>query len=76
MTGWTVTGEHLEGNSHGLLEILYWHVSGRTEKTTKTLSHISHKRHDFLNKNIEHKICVFIFSTNFVGNNPHSTEII
>jgi hypothetical protein len=32
---------------------------------------LSHKRHDFLKKVIEHKMCVLIFSTTFVQNISH-----
>ena len=48
----------------------------KEKKTTKTLSHISHKRHNFWKKKkkvTEHKMCVFIFSTNFIWNISHST---
>jgi hypothetical protein len=35
-------------------------------------STLSHKRHDFGEKVIEHKMCVLIFSTTFVSNISHS----
>ena len=31
-------------------------------------STLSHKQHDYRKKNIEHKVCVLIFSTTFVRN--------
>ena len=37
-------------------------------------STLSHKRHDFRKKVIEHKMCVLILSTNFVWNISHSTK--
>jgi len=35
---------------------------------------VYHKRHNFGKKAIEHKICVLIFSTNFVWNISHSKK--
>jgi hypothetical protein len=37
-------------------------------------STLSHKRHDFRKKVIEHKMCVLIFCTTFVQNISHSTK--
>ena len=37
-------------------------------------STLSHKPHDFRQKVTEHKICIFIFSTTFVGNISHSKK--
>ena len=37
-------------------------------------STLSHKRHDFQEKPIEHKMCILIFSTNFIGNNSPFEE--
>ena len=37
-------------------------------------STLSHKRHDFRKNNIEHKMCVLIFYTNFVYNISHSKK--
>jgi len=37
-------------------------------------STLSHKRHDFGEKVIQHKICVWIFSTTFVWNISHSKK--
>ena len=37
-------------------------------------STLSHKRYDFRKKAIEHKMCVFIFSTTFVWNISHSKK--
>jgi len=36
-------------------------------------STLSHKKHD-LKKNIEHPMCVLIFSTNFISNISHSEK--
>jgi hypothetical protein len=33
-----------------------------------------HKRHDLREKVVEHKMCVLIFSTTFVGNISHSDK--
>ena len=37
-------------------------------------STLSHKRHDFRKKAIEHKVCVLIFCTKFVINISHSKK--
>ena len=37
-------------------------------------STLSHTRHDFRKKVIEHKMCVLIFSSTFVGNISHSKK--
>jgi len=37
-------------------------------------SHISHELHDFLEKVMEYKMCVLIFSTTFVQNISHSKK--
>jgi len=41
---------------------------------SKYLSTLFHIRHNFLNKNVEHKTCGLIFSANFVSNIPHSKK--
>ena len=77
MTGWRVTGERLEGKGHGVLKILSWHVPGRTDKTTKPLSHISYKRHNFWKKNLLDIKYTFLFSLQiFFRNISNSTERI
>jgi hypothetical protein len=37
-------------------------------------STLSHKRHDFREKVIEHKMCVLTFSVNFIRNVSHSKK--
>ena len=37
-------------------------------------SALSHKRHDFREKDSEHKMCVLIFSTTFIQNISHSKK--
>jgi len=37
-------------------------------------SKLSHKRHDFREKNVTYKMCALIFYTNFVRNISHSKK--
>jgi hypothetical protein len=47
-------------------------LSSVTLPSLESFSTLSHKRHDFRKTVIEHKMCVLIFSTRFVGNISHS----
>jgi hypothetical protein len=44
------------------------------KKSTIFVSTLSHKRQDFWKNVIEHKTCVLIFSTTFVGKISHSKK--